>query len=393
MRNRMKMNSRFCFAILLFLTGVQLSAQSSDTSVFFRHAATFEQLYPADNYPADEFMPDTASLLLLNYGSVNTTMRKHISREEHWGDLQKREEVGDYQYTWDSEGRVVRYQEYWAGDSIAHLNVRFNFLIQSKLKEVIVRSGSTIDTIVFQYNRSGHPGTWRRHVLGVDTSYTINGTRMYDSRGRVIVATSMKYGPLAGSYIYEYNTDGQLIRRAFLAGGTGVVLCTDTLEYAYQSESRSVLLITHKLKVAGMEKWVTLESKNIYPYSNVVLSYTDNNDADENYVYRNYAEYTVRYEYDEKGRVTAEYFGTLVAPDQITAKYFYGALLVPDSIVYSERVIAKKATVVRVYSRDVRTYDSAGKIVQRSITTYLFDEMKKKDKVVPYEVVNISYQW
>lgn len=393
MRNRLKMNSRICFAFLLFLAGAQLNAQSSDTSIFLRYAATFDQLNPAAGYPADQFMPDSASLVLLNHRAVNTTMCKYVSREEHRGDLRKTEEIGNYEYTWDNEGRVVRYREFLSGDSIAHLNVRFNFLIQSKLKDVVVTSGNSVDTTIFQYNRSGYPGTWRRHVIAVDTSYTINGTRMYDSRGRVIVATNMKYGPLPGSYIYEYNSDGQLIRRAFLAGGTGVVLCTDTLEYAYQSESRSVLLITHKLKVAGMEKWVTLESRNIYPYSNVVLSYSDNNDADENYVYRNYPEYTVRYEYDQGGRVTAEYFGTLVSPDQITAKYYYGALTAPDSIVYSERVVEKKATVNRVYSRDVRSYDEKGRIASRSVTTYLFDEMRKKDKVAPYEVVNIRYQW
>jgi hypothetical protein len=379
--------------MLVSTLSARLCGQHSDTSIFFRYAATFNQLLPSNYYPVSSYMPDTASLLLLNYGPVNTSMQKHVSMEEHRGDLQKSQEIGTYKYVWDAQGRVIRYQEFYPGENAAHLNVGFSFLIQSKVQEIIAVEGNNVDTARFQYNRSGGVGTWRRHSIGADSGYVMNGTKMYDSRQRVIVATNMKYGPLSGSYIYEYNNDGQLTRRAFLAGGTGVILCTDTLEYAFQSESHSVLQVTHKLKVAGDEKWTTLESQNVYPYSNVVISYTDYNDADSNYFYRNYPEYTVRYEYDDKGRVTGEYFGTLVTPDQLTAKYYYSTLMAPDSVVYSERITEKKSSYSRVYSRDIRSYDGVGRIVNRSITTYLFEEKKKKDLTVPYEVVNINYEW
>lgn len=389
------MNSlKLCFIFTLtMLSCALIRAQGNDTSVFFRYAATFEQLLPLNYYPAHGYMPDTASLALLNYGAFDVTMKKHVEQTTYANDRVITTELGEYFYRWDKEGRINRYKEYFPGDSVAKLDVRYSFLVQQKLSSVIVVAGNNVDTATFQYNRSGVIGTWRRHVVGADSGYVINGTRMYDSRNRVIVATNMKYGPLPGSYIYEYNSESQLVRRAFLAGGTGVILCTDTLEYAYQSESRSVLMVTHKLKVAGMEKWVTVESKNIYPYSNVILSYTDNNDADSNYLYRNYPEYTVRYEYDEKARVTAEYFGTLVQPDQITANYYYGAWMLPDSIVYTERIVEKKVSYTRVYSRDVREYNDGGRIARRSISTYLFEEMKKKDKKPPVEVINISYIW
>lgn len=337
-------------------------------------------------------MPDTASLELFNYGPRNASMKKHVSREYSSGNSWLVENMGDATYMWDKEGRIIRYSEYYAGDTLPYRDVRYRFLIQQKLADMIVTQGNYVDTIGYQYNRSGLTGTWKRHTIGADSGRVINGTNMYDSRGRVIVATNTSYGPLEGSFTYEYDNQGRLVRRCFLAGGTGVVLCTDTIEYQ-ASANQLVTIETHRLKIAAAEKWTTLESRSIYPASGVVISYTDYNPADTNYFYRNYDEYTVRYEYDDKGRVSGEFFGTTVEPDIIQAKFYYGKYNQPDSIVYSERVTEKKASITRVYSRDVRSYDNLGRIETRTVTTYFFEEKKKKDKVVPMEVVTITYKW
>jgi hypothetical protein len=390
------MNARKNLSAILFVfvIGVQqLSGQGNDTSIFFRYAATFDNLIPSPYYPGQTYMADTASLELLNAAPLSMNLKKSVSREYISDNGQSMENLGAYGYTWDREGRLIAYSEFWPGDTAAHLHVRFRFLNRQNVADVIATSGSNVDTASFQYNRSGWVGTWRRHVMNVDTNYLINGTRMYDSRGQLIVATNVSYGPLQGSYTFEYDKDGRLIRRSFLSGGSGIVLCTDTLVYEYATEARLILTITHKLKVSGMEKWVSLERKTIFAQTRRVISYSDFNDADTNYFYRNLPSYTVSYEYDDKSRIASEIFGTDIMPDIITAKYYYSAQHQPDSVVYSERIADKKMSIPRVYSRDVRTYNQKGFITTRTVTTYFFEEKKKKDKLVPTEIIRISYQW
>lgn len=384
---------RFRLTIFFAISFLVSFAQGNDTSVFFRYAATFDQLITDQYYPAGGVIPDTSALELLNAAPVNCVVLKEVGRTTYASDRVLTENLGSYKYSWDREGRVSGYREYHAGDSIAHLSIRFQYLIRQSMDRVIISNGANVDTTMYQYNRSGWVGTWKRHVLRVDTNYQIQGTRMYDSRGKLVVATNVFYGPLSGTFTFDYDKDGRLTRRSFLPGGTGVVLCTDTVEYAFQSESKSIVVMTHKLKVAGMEKWQTLESRTMYPYSNVILSYSDFNDADTNYFYRNLNSYTVNYEYDNRGRVLSESFGNEIEPTMIVAKYYYGKQFQPDSIVFTERFIQRKQIVTRVYSRDIREYDEKGRISVRSVTTYLFDEMKKKDKVVPKEEVKITYTW
>jgi hypothetical protein len=144
-----------------------------------------------------------------------------------------------------------------------------------------------------------------------------------------------------------------------------------------------------------MANWVELERKTIYPYTGKIISYTDYNDADSNYFYRNYVSYTLRYEYDTAGRVADEYFGTTASPDLIHARYYYSKFNQPDSIVYEELIEEKKKPkYYRTYSRDVREYDEkTGRIILRSVTTYLFEERKKNDDFLPLETVIIAYRW
>lgn len=226
--------------------------------------------------------------------------------------------------------------------------------------------------------------------MDITNDVVTTGTRLYDSRGRLIVATYMMYGPLIGAYTYEYNDRNQLIRRCFTTA-SGAILCTDTIEYADQLNS--VKLVSHKMKIAGSDKWTLLESKTLSTYSGKTISYSDYNDADTSYFYRNLPSYTLNYEYDDRGRVVSEIFGNAITPSMITAKYEYGKYDQPDYIEYFETIAAKKSTLTRAYSQDERTYDDQGRIKSREITTLLYEEMSKKSTFVPKEIVEISYQW
>lgn len=383
--------------LIALVSSGSLCSQSNDTTVFFRCAATFDQLMPSPYYPLSAYIPDSATLEIFNGNPKNVTMMKAVSISQINDGKAEVFAKTKYQFKWDAEGRLTNYASFSPADTIPYEQVRVQYLIREKASNVYLTTPAVSnrnDTVSFQYNRMGLVSTWNYRMHSADSNSIRTGTYLYDSRGRVIVATNMNYGPLKGSYTYEYNANGQLIRRTFNAGGSGIILCTDTLEYAPLTASSSIIMVTHKLKVAGMEKWALLETKTIYPYSGVVMSYSDYNDADSNYLYQNYPESTVRYEYDDKGRMTGEFFGTTANPDLFSAKYYYSDFNQPDSIVYSERIIDKKVTFTRVYSRDVRTYNSqTGLIQSREVTTILYEEMKKKDNVPPTERVEINYQW
>jgi len=386
---------QFRLSAIAILTSVLVIAQSADTSVFFRNASTFDQLLPNALYPMDDFLPDSASLAIFN-GEVNAKrMEKHVTSEHRSEDGQSWSDIGTWRYGFDYEGRLTKFTLLTTTDTSVAEKTRVQFLIGNKAADVYHSAsfGNTFDTLSFTYNRSGWVGSWRYHSVTSDSNVVLLGNCMYNSQGKLIVATGQNYGPLIGVFLFDYNSMGQMTRRAFATDG-GIVLCIDTLIYEYQNEARSILKVAHKLKVSGMQNWQLLEERTIYAVSGKVISYTDYNDADENYLYRNYLQYSIRYEYDDRGRISGEYFGSITAPDAIRVKYYYGSEMEPDSVVYEEQVVAKKSTYYRTYQRDVRLYDEKSKLITlRTVTTILFEEKKKKEKFPPIEVIRTEYTW
>ncbi len=385
---------RFRLALIGCFCSILSLAQENDSSIFIKYSFTFDQLLPSPFFPFENEIPDSSSLEVFN-GSLNgKAMKKSVTSERIAVDLGRMETVGTYQYKWDTQGRLTRYATCFGLDTAIQKEVKIQYLIGRKSSEVYVRSGDmrTLDTLSFGYNRSGWVGNWRRHSITSDSSFIILGNKMYNGKGQMIIASNMKYGTLDGTYFYEYNTLGRLTRRAF-ATSAGIVLCTDTLEYEFLNDASSILKITHRLKVSGSLKWTLLEEVT----QNLEFgrtAYSDYNDADDNYLYRNYVQYKVQYNYDDWGRVTDEYFGSIIAPEAIRVKYYYGLFTQPDSIVYQEQVVTKKDSYYRVYQRDVRRYDDRTKLIlQRDISTILYEEQKKRDKTAPIEIVHIAYDW
>jgi hypothetical protein len=381
-----------CFILLFVLISFGIKAQGRDTSVFFRYAATFDQLLPSQHYPGDIYVPDSSFSKMMNFEPKNVTLTKHVQFATYRSGLGVLEDGGTTEYKWDKEGRMINLREIHYGDTTTKLNIAFRFLIRNNMQMIVRSSGRNLDTTAFVYNRSGWVGTWKRHVITFDTNYTITGTRMYDSRGNLIVLTNANYGPLNGSYTYEYDKWNRLVRRCFLSGGSGVILCSDTLIYS-PLVSDLTQLVTHELQVAGTGAWVLLESKQEFMHNHQQLLYSDFNDADTNYVYKNIPSYNIQFDYDGDGYLQTETFGTLLYPDMISAKYFYGQNHRLDSITFRERIVDKKTEINRVYSTEVREYDAMQRLTKRTITSYLFEEKRKKDKQVPTEVVTITFSW
>ncbi|HTF04702.1 MAG TPA: hypothetical protein VK826_11790, partial [Bacteroidia bacterium] len=253
---------------LFMLIGSGVHAQS-DTSIFFKYAATFDQMLPSPVYPFNKFLPDSASMDILNAEPKSNSLHKTIELKTESKTTEGVFGIEDQNFSWDAEGRLINYAVHRPKDTVALTKTAIRYISGSNVALVLrvdPRNSWKYDSIMFRYNRSGWLGSWRYSSKSPDSAFVVNGTRMYDGKGRVIVATNVNYGTLKGSYTYEYDANGQLIRRNFLAGSSGVILCTDTLEYKYLTDSRSILQVSHKLKVTGMANWVGLERKTIYPY-------------------------------------------------------------------------------------------------------------------------------
>lgn len=377
-----------CFCSILSL------AQENDSSIFFKYSFTYDQLLPSPFFPFENEIPDSSALKVFNGSLSGKSMKTTVTSEYQAGDLGRLDTIGTLFYDWDAQGRLTRYDSNIGADTDNRKVVQIHYLSGNKLLDVYIQSAyaHVLDTISFGYNRSGWVGNWRRHSITTDSTFIRAGNRMYNSKGQMIVATSMKYGSLDGTYFYEYNTLGRLARRAF-ATNSGVVLCTDTLEYKFLNDASSILEITHRLKVAGSQKWVLLEVVTLdLEYGKT--AYSDYNDADYNYEYRNYVQYTIQYIRDGWGRITDEYFGSIIAPEAIRVKYHYGMFAQPDSIIYEEQVVTKKGSYYRVYQRDVRRYDERTKLItRRDISTILYEEQRKRDKTPPIDIVHLSYAW
>lgn len=387
------MMPRVIFTLLSCCFGAIVFAQGNDTSVFFRYAATFDYLLPVQGEPYTLTIPDSVAEDVFNADLKNAKLHKIVKLRTVSEKAIESINLHEERMTWDAEGRLTRHAFYSPDGDLSIKDTRIEYLTGRKISTITLRNeheNIAPDTLKYSYNRSGWISNWKRHVVDVTNDVTTVGNRMYDSRGRMIVATYMMYGPLLGAYTYEYNNNNQLIRRCFTTA-SGAILCTDTIEYAVPLNS--VQQVTHKIKISGSDHWITLEMKTRSTYSGNILSYSDYNDADTSYFYRNLPSYNLVYQYDYLGKVDSEVFGNDITPSMIVAKYYYGKYTQPDSIVYSERIESKKSTMMREYSRDVRSYDAEGRIKSREITTFLFEDMKKKSVFVPKEIVEISYRW
>lgn len=391
----MKTTSILALLACSFLSTVTF-AQENDTSIFFRYAATFDYLLPIQGEPYTLTIPDSVAEDVFNADLKNAKLQKivklHSVTEKSTSTIKLHEE----RMTWDAEGRLTRHSVYVPDADLADHSIkdtRIEYVTGNKISTITLcnqHENIAPDTLKYSYNRSGWISSWRRHVVDITNDVVTMGNRLYDSRGRLIVATHMMYGPLLGAYTYEFNEKNQLVRRCFTTA-SGAILSTDTLEYSDQLNS--VQFISHKLKIAGSDKWTLLETKTISTYSGKIISYSDYNDADTSYFYRNLPSYNLTYEYDDKGRLVSENFGNDIAPSMITARYEYGKYDQPDVITYSETIASKKSTLSREYSQDERRYDEQGRITSREITTLLYEEMSKKSTFVPKEIVEIRYQW
>jgi hypothetical protein len=392
MEVHMKTLKIYYLILLSWLFCLPIFAQGNDTSVFFRYAATFDYLLPVAGEPYTLAIPDSIAEEVFNADLKNAKLHKlvklHTVTEKSTSTINLHEE----RMFWDGEGRLTRHAFYIPEDDQSIRDTRIEYVSGKKISSITLRNeheNIAPDTLKYTYNRSGWINSWRRHVVDITNDAVTTGNRLYDSRGRLIVATYMMYGPLLGAYTYEYNDRNQLTRRCFTTA-SGAILCTDSIAY---SDLQTVLLVTHWLKIAGSDKWTTLEVKTVYTHSGNILGYTDYNDADTSYFYRNLPSYSVIYEYDDKGRIISENFGNEIIPTIISAKYEYGKYDQPDYIEYAERVDAKKSFIMRPYSQDERRYDEQGRITSREITTLLYEEMSRKSTFVPKEIVEIRYQW
>jgi hypothetical protein len=368
------------FSILTLLFSFQLAAQEPSGNVFLDHYSAVEELQPALFYRLQNFIPDSSIMLRTNALKANLSLAVDVKSQDV--NAKVKSDISTYaeHFYWDDQKRLTDLILLSSNgkDTLQHLEILW--LVGQKPAAAVVTAIDSMrrDTVRFSYNRSGTVSA------AFYTSSTIAGirrdtsNRMYDNKGRVLVATGMYYGPLKGTFIYKYDNENRIVRRMFTTA-SGVPLCIDTVIYQYNSDARSVMTVSHNLKVGADGKWIKLDQQQIYVVSGRIISHTKYYMPDVPLAAEQSPLYTVRYEYDLEGRLSMEAMDQPGKFESVRTKYYYSnSRTVPDSLVLEEYVSGSRPDLYRVYRRDVRTYDNQNRLSAVTILQYTYYEKKRK---------------
>jgi hypothetical protein len=373
---------------------LSISAQSG--SVFLDNYFPVEELQPAPFYRMQQFIPD--SVVAIRSNAMKPQLSFQLEVKDQDVNAKGKSDVRKYaeHYYWDSQKRLTE-SVVLSGDgkdTLQHLEIAW--LIGEKPAGAIYTAVDSLrrDTLRCTYNRSGLISSV------VYASSTVNGyhrdtsSRMYNSQGRLLVATGMYYGPLKGNFIFAYDNENRIIRRMFTTA-SGVPLCIDTVIYQYNSEARSVMTVSHNIKVGADGKWIKLDQQQVYVVSGRIISHTQYYMPDVPLGAEQSPLYTVRYEYDSEGRLSMEALDQTGKFESIRTKYYYSnSRTVPDSLVMEEYVSGSRPDLYRVYRRDVRTYDGQNRLTTLTLTQYLyFEKKRKRTKVRAYSLKEERYSY
>lgn len=373
-------NMMWRFSLFTLLFSFQLAAQEPSGNVFLDNYSSVEELQPALFYRLQNFIPDSSELLRTNALKANLSFAVDVKSQDVNG--KAKPDVTKYaeHFYWDDQKRLTDQILLSANgnDTLQHLEILW--LVGKKPAAAVVTAIDSMrrDTVRFSYNRAGTVS------VAYYTSSTIAGVhrdtsnRMYDSQGRVLIATGMYYGPLKGNFIYKYDNENRIVRRMFTTA-SGVPLCIDTVIYQYNSDARSVMTVSHNIKVGADGKWIKLDQQQIYVVSGRIISHTQYYMPDIPLGAEQSPLYTVRYEYDLEGRLSMEAMDQPGKFESVRTKYYYSNdRTVPDSLVLEEYVSGSRPDLYRVYRRDVRTYDNQNRLSSMTIFQYTYYEKKRK---------------
>jgi hypothetical protein len=206
---------------------------------------------------------------------------------------------------------------------------------------------------------------------------------LYNSKQQLIVKKNALYGYIRGDYTYTYDDKGRLVQRRFLEAQSGIVLYTDTIQYAFVNVENTMLSQKHYIRISGKE-WVLFDEILRDTIQNKVLKYS-------------LFHHTVRggrgihapgelvYTYDNNGKLlTKRRDDKSGIEEKIYARHSSSDTLRSYKIVYEKKAIQKT-----LWSETIIVYNSNGLIASTRRVDY---KIVKKRSVVSM-IREEEYRW
>lgn len=368
------------FLVFWFLFfAVSLDAQRAPDSVFFvKYAATLDLLlqpgYEAINY--ESYARDSVSFMQHGAGKMLTVYETTTDFTGKNPDVTK----GFSKYIFRSDGQISSSGD-WSSDSALLMREDYVYLRTGQVSRIIKSYSNPVkyDTTQLTYDRAG------QLVAYCEKGECIQ--RLYNSKRQLIVKKNALYGFIRGDYTYAYDNEGRLVQRRFLEARSGVVLCTDTIQYSFGNEEKTLITEKHFLRI-GNGEWIPIDEMLAEAVQHKVLRYDL-----FYYVMRSSrgvsAPGYIAYTYDREGNLLQKERKDKSGEERTSYHRTVGA----DTIRSTQMMQSTRAKVYLLSYERIITYDSKGVIVSVQSTGYT---IKKHFRYWKSQVANIreeKYQW
>lgn len=378
-----------CKLIVFFLVFTQSAfAQHEEDSLFFvRYATMADLLLPDDTglVRYSDFAHDsvtfqkaasgkklTSSSFLIEYNQKDT--------QEYTG--------GKFILTFDYNARIKSVQVF-NSDSVWQYSRELNYRILNRLDFTTYNSAKREnDTIVYRYDRAGNlSGVCIRQHHDDQDSIACD-QRLYNSKGQLVVMQQSHYGTIAGTFTYDYDELGRLVRRQFLNRTDGVILCTDTIAYGFLDNQNRYYFRKHSIRIAGFDQWIPIDEVQYDTQLKKRIRYEFYNGS-----------YSRRYSLNAPGLVVYTYAadGQLKSRRkkekniELLSEY---SLHADADTIRNYRLDPDKDSFQRVLlSETVISYNTAGLIVQKRTWSYTSERKKKVWQNRLSRLETIRYNW
>jgi hypothetical protein len=372
---------RFKFILFFIFSALAVNAQREPDSVFFvKNAATLDMLLTNgdDHLDYKAFARDSVAFLQSGAGKVLTIIDTTIYHE-----MRPDTASGFVRFIFRKDGKIASSASFFSDTSFSS-KIDYVYLHTGQVSRIVKSYGGSLaapaksDTTRLVYDRTGKLFSYCEKGECIE--------RLYNSNQQLLVKRNALYGSIRGDYTYAYDKEGRLVQRKFLEKQSGVVLCTDTIQYAFANDAKTILSEKHFIRI-GNGEWIAIDEMLIETGNQQVLRYD---------LFRNvlrsswginpsgYAEYT----YDSDGKLVLR--ATHDKSGIQEKKYLYYA---GSDTIRTYQVIQEKKSVRRILSSEsVIVYDTNGLILSVVETDYNIVRQRKK-WVSDSGVHKQRYQW
>lgn len=379
---------------ILFLAiffSLKLVAQSAAAEkVFVLYAASYDELYPGTMpklfEPADYFSKDS---LAFSRDPHTREVNIHMA-VIHFKASKADTSFLDGKVIFDNEGRMTNRKDAASGESLAL------FYLRGHLPSRIISLSPQInysDTSAYTYDRSGRLVGICVHSLYNKKDSVSCSRYLYDAKGKLVIAENEKYGPLKGTFAFEYDAQGRLVRRQFLDRKNGVVLCTDTLVYEFPDLDKKEVSVKHSLRIAGASSWVPVDEAVFASVNNRLQSYRLFPGEYERDHHGYKPGWSVSFAYDTAGKKIMQLETDSTGLQEYKTSWVHSAGNNPDTMRQVKYVTLDGTKEKTEEELIVAYYDAKGRAKSRSREVYVQSSSIRKSKWVLVQKEETQFTW